>query len=620
MLTNALRKKYELIISSEQALVNNLIDKIASSISVKANTAEEIIESCFSEKGMSLKLLSALKSINTRKKIPTFSYKHKDLFNSQAKSFFGNVDIKRDIANYTRQYKSLIRKSVLFTSGVFDISNLSKISVILKDNKYFEGNNKLLLNGYSEPISNFEQLEKLIANELSKIDKNPSVVKSFRTIMEKNVGSNQQVSKIFEYLKTDIELAKEYRDYAKLEKTYLLSKLNKLSTELNNLKKEHKKNKSSITKIFRVAEKTKTIWEKVIPEFKKRFRTRFDIKIVNRTNHIFGFEEPEIEFTFDTIKAEEAKLRSDVFSTGENRAYHMLQTLLEIELIKEEGKDTIVLFDDIADSYDYSNKLVILQYIEEIAKNDNIYIILLTHNFDFYRSVGLRIASHSNSFFANKSSVGVTIQNGKYLKNVFSEFMNSIGTSMKGTIAIVPFARNLKEYSDTDYKNDDCYQLYTKLIHYRPHGTNIKLSTLISSLRKQFGGTFPFFSLNPTVYSCIDSEAKIIAGQATIDQTLEDKMIITIALRIRCEKYLYKQILKVDSTIKTRIEDMVMGDLFEEFKNLYPNKSKNKDLINSVCLLVPPHIHVNNFMYEPMIDYSIDRFRQLYNDVIAVFK
>ena len=77
---------------------------------------------------------------------------------------------------------------------------------------------------------------------------------------------------------------------------------------------------------------------------------------------------------------------------------------------------------------------------------------------------------------------------------------------------------------------------------------------------------------------------------------------------------MYKQILKSDKTIKTRISKLIMGKLLGEYKALYPN-SKHLSLISTVNLLVPPHVHVNNFMYEPMIDYSIEYFRNLYREV-----
>jgi hypothetical protein len=619
MLTNVLRTKYDAIVLNEKLLVDTVIQKLSSSLGIQPKTTEQILENIFPEKGMSLILLSALKNINKRKRIPTFSYSYKDLFNPQAKTFFTDNDVKDNIGNYTRYYNKLIKKSTLFTSGLFDLSNLTKISINLKDNNFFEGKNQLLLNGCATPITNYGQLEKLIEDEINKIGNNPIIVKKFKTIMDKNISSNKQVTKIFDFFKKDFELARGYKDYADLEKMFILSKISGISKEIKILKIEHRKNRNKIGKILKAAEKTKTIWEKVIPDFISRFNTRFDINIVNKTNHILGFEEPIVEFTFDSIKAEENNLKEQVFCTSEDRAYHMLQILLEIELIKEEGKDVIILFDDIADSYDYSNKLVIIQYLEEITHIDNVYVILLTHNFDFYRSVGLKIAYYQNCFFANKTRSEITIENGKYLQNVFSEFKGKIGVSIKATIAIVPFARNLLEYSDSEFLDNCLYLFYTKFVHYRPHGSQFKISSLIATLEKQFNDHFPSFTPNSTIYSSIDTEAKTIATQTIVSQTLEDKMIITIALRIRCEKYMYKKILKVDSTIKDRIDEMEMGKLLEEFKTAFPN-NKNIDLLCSIDLLVPTHIHVNNFMYEPMIDYSIDRFRQLFNHVVTILK
>jgi len=614
MLTNALRTKYDTIISNEKTIVDSIIAKTASAIGMQKNGTEQIINNVFSESGLSLKLLSALKSIKSRRKLPTYTYKYKDIFGTQTKTFFDNPETKKEIETYTRQYNKLLKKSLLFTSGIFDLTNLNKISVSLRDNKFFEGKNKLLLNGYETPIDSFTQLENLISSELSKINKDPIIVEKFKRIIDKNVGANQQVSKVFDFLKSDFELARDLKNYSELEKSYLLAQLNKSIVDLENLQKEHKKNRRAISAILREAEKSRVVWDKIIPEFRKRFKAKFDIKITNKVNYILGFEEPIIDFYFNSIKSDESKLKSQVFSTGENRAYHMLQVLFEIELIRELGKDKIILFDDIADSYDYSNKLAILQYLEEIAHINNIFMLVLTHNFDFYRSVGLRIAFNNNSYFANKSNTEITIQKGKYLGNVFSEFKDFIGKSIITTISFVPFARNLIEYNTDKYDLDPNYILYTKLIHYRPFAASIRMSQLMKGLNKQFCVTFPNIAPNLTVYNYIETEALLIAGQTTIDQRLEDKMLLTIALRIKCEKFMYKQILKRDKTIKARISKLIMGKLLGEYKALYPN-SKHLALISTVNLLVPPHIHVNNFMYEPMIDYSIEYFRNLYKEV-----
>ena len=79
----------------------------------------------------------------------------------------------------------------------------------------------------------------------------------------------------------------------------------------------------------------------------------------------------------------------------EKRAMYLLYILFDIEIIKEKaiqgsGKHLIIV-DDIADSFDYKNKYAIVEYLSDISKNEYIDLLILTHNFDFYRTVVSRI-------------------------------------------------------------------------------------------------------------------------------------------------------------------------------------------------------------------------------------
>jgi ABC-type lipoprotein export system ATPase subunit len=50
-----------------------------------------------------------------------------------------------------------------------------------------------------------------------------------------------------------------------------------------------------------------------------------------------------------------------------------------------------LIIDDIADSFDYKNKYAIIEYLQEIAEDKNFKMLILTHNFDFFRSIQMRL-------------------------------------------------------------------------------------------------------------------------------------------------------------------------------------------------------------------------------------
>lgn len=60
-----------------------------------------------------------------------------------------------------------------------------------------------------------------------------------------------------------------------------------------------------------------------------------------------------------------------------------------MEARKTMDHDTILVMDDIADSFDYQNKYAIVEYIKDIAADNSnkFYMLVLTHNYDFYRTL-----------------------------------------------------------------------------------------------------------------------------------------------------------------------------------------------------------------------------------------
>ena len=64
----------------------------------------------------------------------------------------------------------------------------------------------------------------------------------------------------------------------------------------------------------------------------------------------------------------------------------------------------MIIFDDVADSFDYKNKFAIIEYIRDLHLSNDFRLIILTHNFDFYRTIASRIAlPHNVVYMATKN-------------------------------------------------------------------------------------------------------------------------------------------------------------------------------------------------------------------------
>jgi wobble nucleotide-excising tRNase len=91
-------------------------------------------------------------------------------------------------------------------------------------------------------------------------------------------------------------------------------------------------------------------------------------------------------------------------SNGEKKALYLLNIIFETEARKTMNKSTLIIMDDIADSFDYRNKYAIIEYIKDICDNEIFMPIILTHNFGFYRTVA-GLIDIKNIKFCFKSSI-----------------------------------------------------------------------------------------------------------------------------------------------------------------------------------------------------------------------
>ncbi len=612
ILENTLKKKYDFITKDQIIAENQLITKVSRSIGQKFEKTKTLFLNTFKSNTFTDSVIKALKIKKSSLRLSSLKgLKYKQLFDKPIRKVLDDDGIRKSLKSYNSQYQRMLKKSLIFTSGVFEISNLNNIAVSLASENYFKGKNKLLINNHSIPIESEEQLINLMNDELSKIDSDKKVQESFKVIIDK-CGSQKNLSGFFETIKKDKVLSKQFTDIDRLERSFLCFNLLQFPDELHLLTTKFKANKVALKQLINQANKEILEWEKVIEIFKTRFRVPYDIKIKNQTNSMLGISEPIIEFTYENMLIEETSMIRNVLSSSEKRAYYILQVLFEIERYKSESKSKIIVFDDIADSFDYTNKYAIIEYLSELSSNTNFSLIVLTHNFDFYRSFGLKVASRSNCYFALKDASTIIIHEGEYLENLFQYYKNKIGKKNTIDLTVIGFARNLIEYYTDNYLSDSKYQFYTKLLHYRPHSTNVRMGTLYSHYNSQFKKAIPKPSSNISVYKKIIAEADVISLSNIISHKVEEKVVISLALRIRCEKYIYNRIKKVDSTIKNRIDTLQLGELIEEYKVHFFHRQDIINIAKQISIVSPYHIHINSFMIEPMVDVSLNNLRDLY--------
>ncbi|WP_312046463.1 hypothetical protein [Anaerotignum sp.] len=174
------------------------------------------------------------------------------------------------------------------------------------------------------------------------------------------------------------------------------------------------------------------------------------MNISNLKGAIIGESIPIIEFLFKkgerTVSIDRAKLDElDTLSQGEKRALYLLNIIFDIEQIRMTGRKKLIIVDDIADSFDYKNKYAIVEYLYELAQENQFFLMILSHNFDFYRTVSSRLnLKRTNKLTANTDGTIITIAQEHYQNQPFEQWKQDLNT--KNILAQIPFVRNLVEF------------------------------------------------------------------------------------------------------------------------------------------------------------------------------
>jgi hypothetical protein len=545
-------------------------------------------------------------------------FKYNTVFdkNNKVKGF---LDRHKDMLdNYVSNYNELLSQSVLFrkSNNSFGTTQANELLKSTEDNSFFDAGHKLIINSNIE-ISSFVGLKQLLDEELEKILNEATLKKEFEKI-DKAIGSNAELREFKKVIENDNSLLVQLANFDEFRKKVWVNFIQNLKTETENIIQFYQSKKEDIEKVLIEAKKESETWNLIINKFNQRFYVPFKVKLTNQEDIILKEQTASLEFEYrDTdinfIDIKERTQLFNVLSKGEKRAFFILQVLFDIESRIINGEPTLLILDDIADSFDYKNKYAIIEYINELHKREDFRLIILTHNFDFYRTVGTRLGiSRSLIFMAIKDNKRkVSLEKGQYLKDIFLYYKNNIKKE-KVFISIIPFFRNLLEYSDGQESSE--YLLLTSCLHFKPNSSSLKCIDIINILVSKF----PSVNVNNIrfenefVITMIKSLAESISNDDQVDEiNLENKIILSIAIRLLAEEYLISVLPEVSLEA---IGGCQTSKLINEYRIIYP-AHEDLQTFDKVALMTPENIHINSFMYEPLIDTSVYHLVSLYNEV-----
>lgn len=632
LVRNELREKYEKALTTLDEGKKSVIGLLRTN-TISSDCEKEILET-FKDLGDNifeiLENLSREISENTYKQ---YKFKYNDVFGNDVVKKFVEKN-KENLQVYHDKYFEILGNSDDFFShdGTFGTSQASEIADAVAGDAFFNAGHKITLKS-SKTISTSKELEDLINEQIDKVVNSPELRKQFdkidKALRPKNIQS----------LKTVIENDKshllELLNYEKFQKNYWKSHLAGIKAEVEALNALYVTNKAEIEEIIQEANNQSDEWKSTLDTFKRRFiNLPFEVEVKNTKDSVLGLNKPELGVTFidhETGERESMErdfLSNNVLSQGERRAFYLLNIIFEIRARLLSSQKTIFVIDDIADSFDYKNKYAIVEYIKDLSKEGNFYSIILTHNFDFFRTVQSRILTEkykrSHSFIAEKisGSVGLIEAGSRNVTDPFSNWKKGVNDNEKHLIACVPFVRNLIDFKDG--KNNDGYKLLTHILHVKDTDGAIKSSAdiTIADVESHYSSTLSgvsFVFTDPTkkVIDIINEQVSVIITSPNTDTiVLEDKIILAIGIRLKVEEYMRSKV-----SLKTPIANNQTGELFSRYKDEFETDKNHEDAIKTlerVNIMTPENIHLNSFMYEPILDMGIDELKNLYNEVLLL--
>jgi len=548
------------------------------------------------------------------------------VFNDKVVAFLNTKDFKKQIQSYIEKYDTLINKTKYLKKG-FNHFNVTDIQKSLTSNGFFKAKHTVnLFNGETkDEIDSLESFQDIIKQEMDTVLNDESIAKDFNAIDVKLTTA--QLREFREYLFENKQILPELGDLESFQKKIWIAYLVQQKNLFINLIDVYKSGKEEIQQIIDVAKAESTEWQDVITIFNKRFKVPFELEMKNQDDVILKSASPNLNFIFNDNDINERKTVTEadlikVLSQGEKRAFYLLNIIFEVRARQKAGQRTFFIIDDIADSFDYKNKYAIIEYLNDISRTSGFYQIILTHNFDFFRTIQSRMLGEAvqrdNSLIAERITTGINLVSAghKNITNPFSIWKTQLNTCPVTLVATIPFVRNLVEYREGN--KCDAFKALTALLHVKEESSTITLADLkniyVDSLKDITMNAFD--PLKPVQQMIFEVCEQLVGNPEPEGILLENKVALSMGIRLVAEEIMWFR-----CTDKTVITKNQTHNLFLRFKleheaaGTYLDNIKLCELVN---LMTPENIHLNSFMYEPILDMSSEHLRQLYLDLKEV--
>ncbi len=618
------QERYAEIMADLDAAQSELFETAGRTIGIHAASTKsmERFEADFGVDDNRLPLLLSMKAEVDAARDEYKGFDYKILTDSKVTDFLDKSATQIMLKSYVDSYEKILESSEYFQEGAFDYFNAFAVQKSLDTNNFMKRGveNAVILkkkDGSTEEVKSIDDLKARYESDKNRIfetlEKQDEYQK-FDSAMDKN----ESLRSLQKWVRSNKELVPYLQNYKNTRKQIWYRSFHEHKVSYDNFVSVYETHKDELKSLIETSRTLETEWRKVVDDFKASFHPPFDMDIKNKTDVVLKQERPVIVIKYhDDRGGVEREVDADVLyqhvlSKGERRALYILCVMFELHMRKLSGNGSLVIFDDIADSFDYRNKYSIIEYLHAISHDcsNNIHMILLTHNYDFYRAFRMRCSIYLNTspkaLAAHRDHGVITLSGGVYTDE-FKRIKNLSATDINAMLTLIPLVRNIVEY-----RGDANFGTLTSILHVKAVSGSVTMtdvctiiesnvSALDLSMHKDTSGA---------QQKILDTAENIIGG---INDSMEHKVVLSMATRIRAEAYI-KARFNADS--KTLNEDSYQtGRWTEAFCVEYPHEVEIQKILRSVNIVTPELLHVNAFMYEPIIDMSSQEIAETYNAV-----
>ncbi|PUD18109.1 hypothetical protein [Helicobacter pylori] len=545
-----------------------------------------------------------------------YSFKYRDIFDKseKVKDF---VNKNRDlIEQYFNKYQELLSQSKIFkhmNSGDFGTNHANDLKKALENDRFFKANHSLMI--AEEEIKNYNKLSEIFEEEKNKILNNENLKNSFANI-EKAINANKELKAFKDAINRDNTLLTELLNYDSFREKVLFSYLKQFIQNVRSLVELYREKKPKIEEIIKQANKDQKEWESVIEIFNQRFLVPFKVKLQNQKDILLNKDAAQFRFIFSDDNQDMNVQKEDLqkhLSGGEKRALYILQILFEIEARKRSDKTQLLVFDDISDSFDYRNKHAIIEYLNDLQECEQFKLLVMTHNFDFYRTLAsrLNIPRKQIKMIRKNDAREIIFENGGYLKSVIKCIRDS--KEDKDFFALIPFVRNLIEYTSFQTDKNNNYIKLTSCLHMKKDTKDIQIQDISKIFDSVFGAERKKKKIEEdnsklyfeTIYNIAE---KIYNDKDRNRIELQNKIIFSIVIRLKSEEWMLNKLNQEFESTNNQTRE-----LYDATKKELSDDEKR--IIQKVLMITPENIHINSFMFEPILDISLDHLHTCFEEV-----